>query len=58
MSLVLPEDYLLMGLDKIKQQEASRENSIAITKIEEALMWLEKRKEGIEGRGVLGTEEE
>ena len=33
---------------------ACRENSIAITKLEEALMWLEKRKKNREKRGVEG----
>ena len=32
----------------------SRENSIAITKIEEALMWQQKRAENREKRGVEG----
>jgi len=31
-----------------------RENSIAITKLDEALMWLEKRKKDREARGVEG----
>ena len=32
-----------------------RENSIAITKLEEALLWLGKRTADREGRGVEGT---
>ena len=31
-----------------------RENSVAITKLEEALMWLEQRKKNREARGVEG----
>lgn len=33
----------------------SRENSIVITKLEESLMWLNKRAMDREARGVLGT---
>lgn len=32
-----------------------RENSIAITKLEEALMWMEQRRKNREKRGVEGT---
>ncbi len=32
-----------------------RENSVAITKLDEALMWLDKRKKDRENRGVEGT---
>ena len=35
-----------------------RENSIAITKLEEALMWLDKRTRDRERRGVEGTHNE
>jgi hypothetical protein len=34
---------------------ATRENAIALTHIEEALMWMNKRVEDREERGVLGT---
>ena len=34
---------------------ASRENAIALTHIEEALLWLNKRAEDRVDRGVLGT---
>jgi hypothetical protein len=34
-----------------------RENSVAITKLDEALMWLEKRKKDREKRGVEGLNE-
>ena len=36
---------------------ACRENAIAITKLEEALLWLRKRTEGRVQRGVEGTSE-
>lgn len=32
-----------------------RENAMAITKLEEALLWLRKRTMGRENRGVVGT---
>jgi len=35
-----------------------RENSTAVTKLDEALMWLEKRKKDREKRGVEGTSKE
>lgn len=34
---------------------ASRENAVALTKVEEALMWMNKRTEDRAERGVLGT---
>lgn len=34
---------------------ATRENAIALTHIEEALMWMNKRVEDREERGVMGT---
>ena len=34
---------------------ASRENAIALTHVEEALMWLAKRADDRDERGVLGT---
>jgi len=34
---------------------ACRENALAITKLEESLMWLQKRTNGREARGVEGT---
>lgn len=38
-----------------KEKLSCRENSLAITKLEEALMWLEKRTESRKKRGVEGT---
>ena len=43
-------------LAKIHFQEGARKDeSCALTHIEEALMWLNKRKEDRKGRNVLGT---
>lgn len=36
-------------------ERLSRENAVAITKMEEALMWLRKRTMGREAREVVGT---
>ncbi len=41
-------------LEKLNQQFPCRENACAITKLDEALMWLEKRKKDREKRGVEG----
>ena len=52
------EDYLNKGLEKLRAKNDEvpcRENSMAITKIEEALMWLEHRQRDRESRGVVGT---
>lgn len=53
------EDLLLMVLARLQGfQETGnrcRENAIAITKIEEALMWLSRRTQERRGRGVEGT---
>jgi hypothetical protein len=38
-----------------KGQFACRDNAVAITKLEEALLWLRKRTIGRENRGVEGT---
>ena len=38
-----------------KGEFATRENACALTHIEEALMWLNKRKEDRKARNVLGT---
>lgn len=40
-----------------KGQFATRENACALTHLEEALMWLNKRKEDRKARGVLGKHE-
>ncbi len=43
---------ILEGLNK---NFPSRENAVAITKLDEALMWLDKRKKDREARGVEGA---
>lgn len=56
---VLDTDLLEIVRDRLKSfQEgafATRENAIALTHIEEALLWLNKRVEDRAERGVLGT---
>ena len=56
---VANEDLLVMVLTRLEGFQNSdfrcRENAIAITKIEEALLWLRKRTMGREQRGVEGT---
>lgn len=50
---------ILQGLNSLgKGQYACRENSMAITKLDEALMWLEKRTKDREARSVEGTSAE
>jgi hypothetical protein len=52
------EEVLKMLIDRLRglgQKIPCRENSIAITKCEEALMWLEKRTAERQSRGVEGT---
>lgn len=55
------EDLLNIVLERLSGFQKSnfrcRENAVAITKIEEALMWLRKRTDGRERRGVEGTSE-
>jgi hypothetical protein len=56
---VMNEDLLAMVLVRLKSFQDSpfscKENAMAITKIEEALLWLRKRTMGREQRGVEGT---
>ena len=53
------EDLLLMVVNRLRAfnqgEFACRENACAITKIEEAVMWLRKRTMDREARGVEGT---
>lgn len=53
------EALLIMALTRLQSFQnspySSRDNSVAITKIEEALMWLGKRTADREARGVEGT---
>lgn len=51
------EEVLEMIIDRMKSLQAKfpcRENALAITKLEEALMWLEKRTEERKKRNVEG----
>lgn len=56
---VMNEDLLVMVIRRLEGFQNSefkcRENACAITKLEEALMWLRKRTMGRENRGVEGT---
>lgn len=52
------EEVLKMLIDRMNFLQAKapcRENAIVITKLEECLMWLEKRTAGKVARGVEGT---
>lgn len=52
------EEVLAMMIDRLKtlgDKLPSRENSIAITKLEEALMWVEKRINARKVQGVYST---
>ncbi|MGN2368943.1 Acb2/Tad1 domain-containing protein [Clostridium cagae] len=56
---VCNEDLILMVLTRLESFQQTefrcRENACAITKLEEALMWLRKRTLDREARGVEGT---
>jgi hypothetical protein len=56
---VCNEDLIAMVIARLEHFNQSefrcRENSTAITKLEEALLWLRKRTMGREQRGVEGT---
>ncbi len=56
---VMNEDLIVMVIDRMQGfqagQYACRENALALTKLEEALMWLRKRTTDRENRGVEGT---
>lgn len=52
------EEVLRMLIDRLQFLQAKmpcRENAIVITKLEESLMWLEKRTSERKERGVEGT---
>lgn len=55
------EDLIAIVIDRLqsfqKSQFVCRENAIAITKLEEALLWLGKRTSDRQSRGVEGTHE-
>lgn len=56
---VMNEDLIAMVITRLEYFNNSefrcRENAMAITKLEEALMWLRKRTIGRENRGIEGT---
>ncbi len=56
---VMNEDLIAMVITRLEGFQNSefrcRENACAVTKLEEALMWLRKRTVGRENRGVEGT---
>lgn len=56
---VMNEDLIAMVITRLEHFQRTefgcRENAIAITKLEEALMWLRKRTIGRENRNVEGT---
>ena len=56
------EDLIAIVIDRLQclnqDDFKCRENSIAITKLEEALMWLNKRTLDRRSRGVEGTSQE
>lgn len=51
-TLIEAAKIIIEGLNK---KFPCRENAVAITKLDEALMWLEKRTKDREKRGVEGT---
>lgn len=56
---VMNEDLIAMVIRRLEGFQNSefrcRENAVAITKLEESLMWLRKRTNDREARGVEGT---
>ena len=56
---VMNEDLIAILIDRIRGFQsgdyACRDNAIALTKLEEALMWLRNRTNEREARGVEGT---
>jgi hypothetical protein len=56
---VMNEDLIAIVIDRMQGfqsgEYACRENAIALTKLEEAMMWLRKRTSDRERRGVEGT---
>ena len=53
------EDLIAVVIDRLQGfqsgEYACRENALALTKLEEGLMWLRKRTQDREGRGVEGA---
>ncbi|NLB78068.1 MAG: hypothetical protein GX796_04260 [Clostridiaceae bacterium] len=58
---VMNEDLIAMVITRLehfqKSEFSCRENALALTKLEEALLWLRKRTMGREKRNVEGTHE-
>ena len=58
---VCNEDLIAMVICRLEHFQKTefncRENAVAITKLEEAMLWLRKRTMGREQRGVEGTHE-
>ena len=56
---VCNEDLIAMVITRLehfqKSEFACRDNAVAITKLEEAMLWLRKRTMARENRGVEGT---
>jgi len=56
---VANEDLLIMVITRLEHFQKSayrcKENAVAITKLEEAMLWLRKRTMGRDQRGVEGT---
>lgn len=50
-------EILLHRMGKLQKAFPCRENALAITKMEEALMWLKRRTELREKQGVEGKDE-
>lgn len=55
------EDLIAVVIDRLQSFQkgafACKENALALTKLEEALMWMNKRTSAREARGVEGTSE-
>jgi hypothetical protein len=58
---ITQEILLAVCIDRLRSFQAGkfacRENAIALTKIQEALMWLQARTRAREARGVEGTQQ-
>ena len=54
-------DVLEVGADRLRYYQTTefscRENAIALTHLETAILWLDRRQEDREARGVEGTHE-
>ena len=49
-------ELLLLRMKALNERQPCRENSLAITKLEEALLWLQRRTALRQTQGVEGTE--